>query len=235
MLHVHEVNARRRSGILSGYSAQYDHRYGVIVAPSTTNVTAWNDLSTNALNLTGNNSPQYDGAKVSINGAPNNRYLSRASNLLSFITANAWTYYSVVRVNAVSTNNASVYYNNDCLWTDTGNCYAGVFLRSAGFISSFHWDTTQKKAETTFTIGVFMVVTAWYDGTNLNIAVNNQAVPGTGAAGSIGNMNGTMLIGKNASIYSNVDYKAEAFYKTSHNLAQRTYNFNVLKGSHSVP
>jgi hypothetical protein len=233
VLHVHETIARRRSSlvIVPGYSAYYDALNGVVGNP---NVTAWNDQSANALNLTGNNSPQYDGAQISLNGAPNNRYLSRASAISSYLTASAWTYYWAGRINSVSTNNASVFYNNDCLWTDTLNSYAGVFARSAGFISAYHWDTTQKKAEAPITLGVFVIVTAWYDGTNLNIRVNNGTTY-SGPAGNIGNLSGTMLMGKQASLYSNADYRAEAFYKAAHNSTLQTQNYNFLKARHSIP
>lgn len=136
--------------------------------------------------LNGFNTADFDGT---------NDVLTNGTAISTLLSASAWSFWDLVNIDAIDTDNA-LSYNNDVLAFGTG-AFWGVHLKSNGgspLVQAYQWDGAEKKAEASISTGSWALVQAKYDGTNIKVRVNSGAWQST-AAGNITTTTGTLVLG----------------------------------------
>lgn len=105
------------------------------------------------------------------------KYMDADGTANDYMTAAAYSGWALVKVNAITTNDATAY-NNEAISIFAGSAYFGVVLKSTGVVKVFAYDTGLgdfNGPEAAITTGAWALVQWKYDGTNLKIRVNNGA------------------------------------------------------------
>lgn len=110
------------------------------------------------------------------------------------VSASAYTVWIVLLIDAADTNSATPYLN-DSPYSDAGQFF-GQHLKSTGDVLTFQSGGGNIVATTTFTSGVWAVLRARHDGTNIYARFGGAAESAGTAAGAISNLTGLMRIGR---------------------------------------
>lgn len=169
---------------------------GASVSPYTSIATA--NTPASAFTNTGTNRPTYH--STGHNGQPAIKCVAASSQKLTFgstifdvIPVFGTVFMAVITVDSISTNDASTIYNNVAVLADSDFGYNGIYLRS-GFGTPkaimYWWDAIVSggaRAEVTLPALPMtnpVLITGWWDGTNVKIQLNNNAIVTGDVAGS---------------------------------------------------
>jgi hypothetical protein len=197
-------------------------------------ITTWYDQSGNALNLTQTtalNQPKIvnAGALVTQNSKPA-IYFDGVNDVLNgialsnYITASTFSNISVFNPIALTTNGANME-NNDALWIDSTNGYAGVYFRSTNLLCAGTYDTGLKQASVSITANTQITSFAKLASGNISISKNNGTFANA-TTGNISQLTNALTIAR-SSVYAELNAQEIIFYKTDQTSNVSGMNTNV--------
>lgn len=209
------------TSIRSGLKVDFDANqiFGLSTGDS---VTTWYDLQ-NDYNITeATNKPTYrttDGKFVEFDGT--NDILTGATAISNIVANNAFTIFSVVKVDSIGTNDSN-WYANDAILSDTGG-YLGLFLKSAGTVGIGVQDGSNANVSTSIATGAWVLVEARMESGNLYVSVNGASEQSVSCS-NITTLTGTLKLGANynTSAASDINIKKMLVYNTALSSGDRT-------------
>ena len=139
--------------------------------------------------------------------------------LTSFIVANATT---------ISTDNAQAI-NNASVLADTAGAAVFFGVKSSGTVFDVGFDFAQRFVSESYTAGNWILLTTWYDGTNLRLAVNGGSAQSVALSFYTASV-GSLQIGRNwsSTVFFNGDVGEIITYNQAISTADREGLESVL-------
>lgn len=200
-------------------------------------VRTWYDQSTNARNLTNTTNAQQPaivigGAVLRSGGEPiidfdgTDDHLAGAA-VSNFLTASAYTFFSVALADTITTSDASGVWNNAGLFSDAAQYVGLFFLRNANRAVFYNWDSNNDNTNVSINIDQEYLFHQRHDGGQLigNVDAGSEV---SIASGNTSVLTGALRIGRSQSFYLNGHIKEAVFWNTnqSGNIAGIRSNIN---------
>jgi len=197
-------------------------------------ITTWYDQSGNALNLTQTtalNQPKIvnAGALVTQNSKPA-IYFDGVNDVLNgialsnYITASTFSNISVFNPIALTTNGANME-QNDALWIDSTNGWAGVYFKSTNLLCAGTYDSNLREASVSITANTQITSFAKLVSGNISISKNNGTFANA-TAGNISQITNALTIAR-SNVYAELNAQEIIFYKTDQTSNVSGMNTNV--------